>query len=39
MSQELQERADIIIRELKEALVPLREAIYSLKTRGSRHSS
>jgi hypothetical protein len=31
MSRELQEKADIVIKELKEALIPLKEHIKILK--------
>jgi len=31
MSRELQEKADVVIRELKEALLPLREELLKFK--------
>lgn len=35
MSRELQERSDKIIRELKEALIPVTEAIRKMKGRNN----
>lgn len=36
MSKELQEKADKVIRELKEAIIPLREEIRKVKDSTSR---
>lgn len=36
MSKELQDKADKMIKELKEALIPIKEEINSMKNSGKR---